>query len=90
VICPRKALDEAEKAIAAGYAFDEVCVVQASDGFAWWAWKLSPGNGALFQKMRRPRTWMNHAHLHGPGRLERHARVRFLPEREAELAETRP
>jgi hypothetical protein len=43
--------------IAAGYAFEEVVVVHASDGFSWWDWKVST-NEILYAQFRRPRCWM--------------------------------
>ncbi len=57
--CPPEALDEAEKAITAGYGFEEVIVIMAPDGFAWWDWKRAPvENQELFHANHRPRCWM--------------------------------
>ena len=59
---PQLALDQYSLACEKGYAVDEVVVVRAphpKGGFeyAWWDWKKAPGKGALFQEMRRPKSW---------------------------------
>ena len=57
MMCKREWLDEAEKAIAHGYNFNEVVVVLGTDGAAYWDWKKSP-NPHVFHRAHRPGHWM--------------------------------
>ena len=57
--CPPSALDEAERAIAHGYSFEEVVVIIAPDGVKWWDWKSLPrSRQELFHQCRRANCWM--------------------------------
>jgi hypothetical protein len=73
---------EAEKAIAAGHAFEEVVVVRASDGCSWWDWKTLT-NRDLYESFRRPRCRMFVQIFAQPDSVE--VRRRVLPRGEAEL-----
>ena len=54
--CPSEALDQVQKALEAGYSFEDVIVVKSPDGYRWWHWKAS-SNNHLASQLKRPKCW---------------------------------